>query len=383
MDPANERHGIEAIPWTLWLLPTFVPKFASIAGPLHRLTGGYGTKGKRKTKTSTVPPWEWTDECEAAFNKLKNALTDEPVLGYPDFRPPYILEIDASFRGLGAFLSQEQDGKVVVLSYASRTLRPAEPNMDNYSTMKVEMIGLKWAVTEKFRDYLLGSECKVYTDNNPLSYLQTSARLGATEMRWAAELAQFQLNIKYRSGKANINAYALSMKLHHEQEAHSARFEEIHWSVESGDMFGVHLGTRLSEVYNLVESESISRQARSEELQNSASATGAINTFPGMSALDTRKLQDEDDMVSRVRSYWNTGSPPTTEQSKHESRPVRRVLRQWGRLDVAQDLLYKKTQLNGESCHQLLLPYVLKSQVLHATHDNMGHQAFEKTLQLV
>ena len=199
----------------------------------------------------------------------------------------------------------------------------------------------------------------------------------------AAEMAQFQLNIKYRSGKTNINADALRRKLYHEQEAHSARFEEIHWSVESGDMFGVHLGRRLSEVYNLVESESISRQARSEELQNSASPTGAINTFPGMSALDIRKLQDADDMMSRVRSYWNTGSPPSREQSKHESRPVRRVLRQWGRLDVAQDLLYKKTQLYGESCHQLLLPSALKTQILHATHDNMGHQAFEKTLQLV
>ena len=112
--------------------------------------------------------------------------------------------------------------------------------------MKLEMLGPKWAVTEKCRHYLLGSECTVYTDNNPLSYLQTSARLGETEMRWAAVLAQFQLNIKYRPGKANSNADALSRKLHHEQEPHSASFEEIHWSVESGDIFGIHLGTRLS-----------------------------------------------------------------------------------------------------------------------------------------
>ena len=102
--------------------------------------------------------------------------------------------------------------------------------MDNYSTMKLEMLRLKCAVTEKFRDYLLGSEFSVYTDNNPLSYLQTSARLGATEMRWAADLAQFQLNTKYRSGKANSNADALSRKLQHEQEPHSTGFEEIHWS---------------------------------------------------------------------------------------------------------------------------------------------------------
>ena len=85
----------------------------------------------------------------------------------------------------------------------------------------------------------------------------------------------------------------------------------------------------------------------------------------------------------RRRSYWNTGSPPTREQSKHESRPVRRVLRQCGRLEDVQDLPYKKAQLNGESCHQLLPPSALKIQVLHATRDNIGHQAFEETLQLV
>ena len=247
MDTTNERHGTEAIPGTLWLLPTIRPEICQYRRTAASTYRGCGTKGKRKTKTLTVPPWEWTDECEAAFNKLKKALTDEPLLGYPDFRrPAYILEIDAGFRGRGTVLSQEHDGKVVVLRYASRTLRPAERNMDNYSTMKLEMLGPKWAVTEKFRDYLLGSECTMYTDNNPLSYLQTSARLGATEMRWAAVLAQFQLNIKYRSGKANSNADALSRKLQHEQEPHSARFEEIHWSVESEDIFGIHLGTHLS-----------------------------------------------------------------------------------------------------------------------------------------
>jgi hypothetical protein len=56
--------------------------------------------------------------------------------------------------------------------------------MDNNSSMKLEMLALKWAVTEKFRDYLIGSKFIVYADNNPLCYLQT-AKLGATEMRWS------------------------------------------------------------------------------------------------------------------------------------------------------------------------------------------------------
>ena len=71
------------------------------------------------------------------------------------------------------------------------------------------MLALKWAITEKFRSYLLGSEFEVFTDNNPLSHLQT-AKLRAVEQIWAAELALFKFKIKYPPGRANANAYPLS-----------------------------------------------------------------------------------------------------------------------------------------------------------------------------
>lgn len=64
-------------------------------------------------------------------------------------------------------------------------------------------------MTKKFREYLLGHRCVVYTDNNPMSYLQ-SAKLGATEHRWAAQLAAFDFDLKYRSGRSNRNADTLS-----------------------------------------------------------------------------------------------------------------------------------------------------------------------------
>ena len=82
--------------------------------------------------------------------------------------------------------------------------------MKNYSTFKLELLALKWAVTEKFKDYLIGTKCTVYTDNNPLTYVQTSAKLGALEQRWAAELARFDLDIRYRLGKTNVCANGLS-----------------------------------------------------------------------------------------------------------------------------------------------------------------------------
>ena len=83
--------------------------------------------------------------------------------------------------------------------------------MENYSSMKLELLALKSAVTDKFRYYLLGSKFIVNTDNNPLSYLQT-AKLGATEMRWASQLAQFDFEVKLRSGNVNRNADALGRK---------------------------------------------------------------------------------------------------------------------------------------------------------------------------
>lgn len=93
--------------------------------------------------------------------------------------------------------------------YASRGLRGAERNYSDFSSFKIELLALKWAVADKFREYLIGAKCKVLTDNNPLAHLQT-AKLGATEQRWVAQLSPFDLEIVYRAGKANKCADALS-----------------------------------------------------------------------------------------------------------------------------------------------------------------------------
>ena len=136
-----------------------------------------------------------------AFESLKQALNSPPVLAYPDYTKPFIVEVDASNDGLGAVLSQEQDGRVRPLTYASRALRGAERNMENYSSRKLELLAHKWAVTEKFREHLISSTFTVLTDDNPLTYLQSKCKLKAVEQRWESELANFNFNIKYRAGK--------------------------------------------------------------------------------------------------------------------------------------------------------------------------------------
>lgn len=101
-------------------------------------------------------------------------LTSAPILAFTNPQLPYVLHTDACREGLGAALYQEQEGKLSVIAYSSRGLSKSEIN---YPTHKLEYLALKWAVCEKFSDYLYGTEFTVLTDNNPLTYVLTTAKL--------------------------------------------------------------------------------------------------------------------------------------------------------------------------------------------------------------
>ena len=102
------------------------------------------------------------------------------------------MHTDASFEGFGAILYQEQDGVERVIAYASRGLRSGERN---YPAHKLEFLCLKWAVTDKFHDYLYDNTFNVVTDNNPLTYILTSAKLDATGHRWLAALGSYDFTL--------------------------------------------------------------------------------------------------------------------------------------------------------------------------------------------
>ena len=216
---AKELHSfLGLVSYYCW----FIPNLAHLAKCLHQLVGLTNvkkTKGKRKEVTTledhnkldlTLPKFVWASEHQKAFDALKLALTTSPVLGYPDFDREFILEMDASLRGLGAVLSQvDEEGKVHVIAYVSWTLRPSEKSMHNYSSAKLELLALKWAVTENFRDYFLQLKFTVYTDSSLLAYVQTS-KLDGSQIHWLSKLALFNFNIIYKSGKTNQAADAIS-----------------------------------------------------------------------------------------------------------------------------------------------------------------------------
>ena len=179
----------------------FICNFARIASPLHQLT-------RKDTQ------WSWSNECEIAFQQLKDILTTSPVLAYPNYDREYVLETDASVQGLGAVLSQEQaDGKLHPVAYASRALNPSEKN---YGITELETLAVVWAMSH-FNHHLYGNGVTVYTDHTAVKAVLESPNRTAKHARWWTRVygcGVKDVRIRYRAGKENKNADALSRSPH-------------------------------------------------------------------------------------------------------------------------------------------------------------------------
>src|SRR4051812_5516213 len=169
----------------------FVENFSKIARPLTNLLH----KGVK---------FEWTDKCQESFQALKDKLTTPPVLAPPDTQKDFVIYCDASRQGLGCVLMQERK----VIAYGSRQLRTHE---DKYPTHDLELAAVIYAL-KLWRHYLIGNRCEVYTDHQSLKYLFTQPDLNLRQQRWLETIADFNMDIYYTPGKANVMADALSRK---------------------------------------------------------------------------------------------------------------------------------------------------------------------------
>ena len=373
----------------------FILKFTAIAKCLHQLVGPANHQKSKKNKTNGEPvadsqlnrqTFQWTGKHQEAFDLLKACLTSAPVLGYPDFNHPFKLEMDASLQVLGVVLSQrDETGTIHVIVFASRSLWPSEQVMHNYSSAKLELLALKWAVTEKFRDYRLGSKFTVYTDNNPLAYVKES-KLGVAQIRWLSKLALFDFDIKYRSGKSNQAADTWSCHPATDIEilsnTESDGYETISYTVMCDDLSEVIKGEKLPlDLKRAVQAE-ISQQVPDSRKINVHS--GMVDVLSRVTPSMMKEAQEEDIDISKTIHYVKSGKKPMLAQiRKVKSRTVQRYLHQFDRLVFRQGVLHRVYEQDGAKYHQLILPLEFRAQAMELLHDQQGHQAVEHMLQEV
>ena len=156
----------------------FVKGFAKYYSPLHNLT--------KKGAT-----FSWTEDCHTAFETQKTALTEAPILAYPDFTRPIVLATDASGDALGMVLSQEQNEREALRAYAGRKLNPAERN---YSVTQREALAAVDGV-KHFQSYLYGRKFSVLTDSNAVLWLMNIKEPTGRLSRWALLLQQHDFTI--------------------------------------------------------------------------------------------------------------------------------------------------------------------------------------------
>ena len=172
----------------------FVKGFASLASPLTMLL-------KKDV------PFHWNDAQEQSFRSLKFALTNAPILAFPNYSAPFVLYTDASALGLGAVLMQTDDrGKNRVIAYASRTLNSAEAN---YSVTHQEALAIVWGL-KTFRDIIFGYPITCYTDHAAVTNLFEGRKLSGRLARWDLIIQAYNPTIKYVPGRANRVADSLS-----------------------------------------------------------------------------------------------------------------------------------------------------------------------------
>ncbi len=170
----------------------FVPNFSELADPL------YAVLGKR--------PFKWEQEQENAFNALKTALTEPPVMSLPNQHDEFILDTDASDRAIGAELLQVQNGEEKVIAYGSYSLTPEQRR---YCVTRKELLAVV-RFTRQYRHYLLGRPFIVRTDHASLVWLLRFKAPQGQLARWMEELSQYNMILKHRAGSKHGNADALS-----------------------------------------------------------------------------------------------------------------------------------------------------------------------------
>jgi hypothetical protein len=300
---------------------SFIKDYAGMCAPLFRLCN-------RDVR------FEWTDECQLAFDQVKRALTQAPVLTLPSFDSDageFILECDASGTGVGAVLLQVTSQGEKVIAYGSKKLSRSQ---QNYSATKRELLACVTFIAH-FKHYLLGRKFRLRTDHSSLQWLYNFRSPTGILARWLETLSAFDFTIEYKRGSANGAAAALSRT--------PAQTADAGTQTESAQTFRI-----------------------------AASSDWSLSFI--------RAEQEADPVIAELSEHLSRGHKPHRRHVKH----CASLLRQWSRLRLVNGVVFRlyRSRPKSDDELQVVLPNSLRTAVLESLHGGPsgGHFGPDKLL---
>ena len=314
----------------------FVQGFSEIASPLHELT----KKNHR---------FGWTTECEDSFKLLKEKLVSSPILAMPVDDGQYFLDTDACDVGIGAVLSQEQNGCERVIAYASRSLSKSERN---YCATRKELLAVVFFL-KQYRCYLLGRHIKIRTDHAALRWLKNTPEPIGQQARWLEIMEEYDYEIIHRAGRLHQNADALSRYPCKQCGAVEDVIEE-----KTSTACKIQMGPE------------------GEDQEDEWAS-------PGMAT------KQKEDLEIKTFYSWKESqeSPPTSDVLTRFDEKTKIYARQWDRIQLRNGVLYRRFENPDGTIKywQLIPPIKDRERLIRLCHTGVtgGHLGFDKTKEQV
>ena len=373
----------------------FVYRFSEIAAPLTHLT-------EKKTA------FQWTSDCQTAFDELKEALCEAPILAYPSSVGQFIVDTDASNIGIGGVLSQVQNGKERAIWYASKKLSRAQRR---YCVTRRELLAVV-VFLQEFRHYLLGQEFLLRTDHNSLRWICNFRAPQGQLARWLEVISQYNCKIVHREGKKHGNADALSRQ---EDGTTECTTDMTNMSPSSLPCGGCSYCTRqhqqwaefLSEIDDIIPLcpsgsafqnchkvstrnmiDSCTTNSNPDEPANADTyRTANMNWVAPYSPKELVAFQRQDPDLVLVHDWLDRQMRPDRDTVACHSPNVRHLWLEWDNLRRIEGILYlqwiePKTQLQYM---QLIVPSSLQKEFIHLCHSLplSGHLGVDKTVRKI
>jgi hypothetical protein len=341
----------------------FVKDYAKIASPLNAIA--------RKNIC-----FQWSDEAQNAFDKLKDAMTSAPILAMPTDDDDYTLDTDASDFAIGAVLSQKQNGIERVIAYASRSLDRRE---QNYCVTRRELLAIVHFL-KYFKQYLLGRKFKVRTDHAALTWLRKTPDPIGQQARWLEQMEEFDFVVEHRPGTSHGNADAMSRRPCPKRECFCKDSQKLlvgpsDYAVLDKNKLStlVEINEEIDDIQGIIQNRAVQNMIEIDP--NVEKETDVVMSW---SWDDLKLAQKQDKDIGCIVDWLSQKSEqPPWDWVALKSKDTKTLWYLWPRLEIRDGILRRRfDEMNAKSTSwQIVLPSIFRKEFLRIAHGGMtgGH----------